>query len=34
MSVTEMDECSCPACGVELFEDCCIQCGEVYGDVR
>jgi len=30
MSVTEIPEDACPCCGVELVENCCISCGEVY----
>ena len=29
MSVTEYDEENCPACGKDLIEMCCIECGEV-----
>jgi len=25
------DDESCPGCGKELLEMCCIECGEVYG---
>ena len=28
MSVTEYDEENCPACGKDLIEMCCIECGE------
>jgi hypothetical protein len=30
MSITEYNEEDCPACGAELFEMCCLRCGEFY----